>query len=1345
MPTKTQRILDLLPRTFRALPALSALKAVADAPGRELLAAENALAELMRAHWVDHADRGAEAILDLELFAALYGLAPRADESVEEFREHLKRFVRTFLEGTVTVPGILRIAAENLGLRIADGPGEIDGWWRGADPELIETERGPGEAAPAEPARIAGTADLAGGVALGAATILQLKVDGAVSVEIDLAGTADADGLSGLDDVAASINAAVAEPVASHDDRFLTLTSPTAGAAGSLELLELADEIDAAPRLFGFTPRHASGEAAGPARLRGPELADPLDLTAERYLRLAVDGTLPAEIDCAGADPGATTLGEVRARINAALGAEVASLDGAALALTSPSEGAASSLVFQTPAAQDARRRLFGDLAATAIFGAAARPARLEGRPDLSGGVDLAERSRVRLRLDNAAAVVVDLAGAEPSRTTLAEIVAAIDDAVGAAVASHDGRAVTVTSTKSGPTSRVAFLKLDGDASDLVFGVSPRIYHGKDAGDDLLPGPLVVTRRRRFVSRAAVTDASKALFGFVEGKAEGRPAAAARVVGTPDLSRGVDLSEARWLRLALDGGEAADVEVAGLRPRTTALGELVERLAGAFGEGVASHDGRHLVLTSPSRGATSAIAFEPPRATDALDEVLGAAPGTVRGTAATRVAFTGTVDLAAGADLEAGAAVRLGVDGADPVEIVLTEAAAHLGLGELVTVINLALGGAVAAHDGVRLRLVSPSQGASSRLEFAVPAGGDATPALFGIAGPRVYQGREATPAVVTGHPVAGPLDMSTARFLRLAVDGSALFEVDLASAAESAAAVTLGEAAASLDETVATPIATVDGGRLVLTSPTTGLSSRLTLEHSTAGDARALLFGDVDDGVSGADPSPAVLTGEVDLLAPVDLADRRLLRLAVDGGDPIDVEVAGAAPETTLLAEVVAALNAAVPGIAAATDDDRLELTSPSAGDASRLAVLPRRYLEVVEYPPEAAAVERAVRHGGAWTVHNTGAAGVHATIEVLAPRGAFGAAVVHRDLAVKVRLREALPPGDLWRLALDPATGLVATIEDSQGTVRDLDPSRLAVDFLGSDAPSWPANVLALPRGRVGWLYLECLAARFDEARFDEARFAGEPCFEPGVFDASRFATEEDGGAVFADEDDLPPEVEVAVRWTSHRPGAFEVNLPAELPSRFGGRFGEARFGSDAGEVYEAVALEPPVDENHLIERLKSSMLVRGEEVAVVPLGFEAAEVPFRKPRPLTLGGPDQPAELYLAVPGGDGFLKICVRPPEDEAAGEERPCAFGEWGNEIALAVRPAGPGLYDVIVSFAGARFENARAIVAGPAPPALAEELLRPGPIGVLQAKAAGVAARVTRDRAELPESDPQKP
>src|SRR5260370_1341365 len=137
MPTKTDRILGYLPRTFQTSPRPPVLYPVVDTFGRELLVAENSLSAVMLSHWVDFADKGTATIVDLAGIAALYGLAPRDDESVEEFREHLKHYVRTFLEGTVTVQGILRITAEVLGLHIADSNADLSAWWQWRGSALV--------------------------------------------------------------------------------------------------------------------------------------------------------------------------------------------------------------------------------------------------------------------------------------------------------------------------------------------------------------------------------------------------------------------------------------------------------------------------------------------------------------------------------------------------------------------------------------------------------------------------------------------------------------------------------------------------------------------------------------------------------------------------------------------------------------------------------------------------------------------------------------------------------------------------------------------------------------------------------------------------------------------------------------------------------------------------------------------------------------------------------------------------------------------------------------------------------------------------------------------------------
>ncbi len=1432
MATKTERILGYLPLTFQAAAGRSALRAVVGAFGGELLSAENSLAALMRAHWVDHADKGAAEILDLGRLAALYGLAPREDEAVEEFREHLKRFVRTFLEGTVTVRGILRVTSEALGLHLDE---ELDAWWDRANDLLISVEPRQDDAArtvfgfgaataagrPAQPARVTGLPDLSGGADLREDWILRIGIDGGSVVEINLkAGEGDLAHVP-LDHLKAKIDAVLGLGVASHDGRFLTLASPTSGPGSRLELVE--GSRDAAGPVLGLPPFTVFGTDARPARVIGQvDLSGGANLAHERFLRIEVDGTLLREVDCAGSAsaPAATQLGEVCAEINTAFGFTLATHDGKHLSLTSPTSGAGSTLGFQQPAAGDARERLFGPIPSFHV-GSDAEPARFTGTRDLSRGIDLSLDSEIQMGIDGGAPVTVVCAGANPSDTRPQEIVLALNTALGGEVVSFDGRFLTVTSPTAGGTGEIAFRPApSGDATQEIFGLHPRVFRGTapaparilgtreiaESGADVSarhllglainggarltidlragiadPGqasldelrdainatagvavaahdgrelhltsptaggasrlaiePLDTVRRRRFVTRATLADeASRALFGFVTRQARGVAPTSARVIGKLDLSHGVDLRVGRFLRIAVDG-QTRDVDCAGARPRATLLEDVVAKINVAFGDPkppIATHDGRRLLLLSPGAGAESRIAFEPPRLGDALDAVLDVEPGTVRGRAATGVRFLGTVQLPDGADLPAGAAVKLGVDGNPPVEIALP--AGHRGLSEIVLAINLALGADVARHDGTRLSLASPTQGSGSRLDVAVPAGTNVTAALFGIAGPRSYHGTDAEPARVTGtRDLSAGADQRTDRILRLTVDNAPARDLDCAAGAVNLQSVQLPEIVTALNSSLGAEVASQAGGRLVLTSQTPGAAGRITLERHGLGDARRLLFGDVPDATTGEAAQPAVITGEVDLLGPVDLDRRRSLRVAVDGDRPVDVKVAGSLPRQTFLDEVVAALNAEIPGLAAATPDDRLRLTSPTAGEASRLEVVPLRFLEVQEYPPAPAEVTHPARHGDRWSVVNRGAAESGLEIAIRAPHGAAGPGLASLTLGLELRLLAALSAGETARLWTDDAGDPRAEITSAEGTTRQIPADSILVRALPPRAGTEAA--VSLPRGRTEWIYLECAGSRFDQAFFDKARFAGGPCAGPGVFDVSRFVPGPGPDqAVFAADPSPAPEVEVTLRWQSHRPAAFTVNLPADLPARFGGRFNEARFGAETPETFAGVVTEPPGDERDVKELInegledeegailvRDSRLVRASRVPRVPIGFEGVKMPFRKPQLLRLGTETLPAKLYLTEEGMEGFLEI-------------RAAEAGTWGNEVAVVARPAGPGRWDVTIHFRGARFENARQTVLGAPLPPLAQDLLAPGPIGILQAKAAGVEARVTRDRAEL--------
>jgi hypothetical protein len=1448
MPTKTDRILSYLPGTFRALPRPTALYSVVDAFGSELLQAENSLAAFMAAHWVDHADRGAELVSDLDKIGALYGLAAREDETVEEFREHLKRYIRIFLDGPATVQGILRVAAEALQLRIKDNYADIDSWWtRPLNSTISVTRRGDDAAellfgarpvaspgASARSAQITGSVDLSGGAELGGGAILRLKVDGAPLVEIDLAAQAGS-----LDAIVDAINNKAGPGIASLDGNFLKLAAPVAGSQSRLEIRD--GPGDAAPSLLGLRPRIYHGSAAVAARVIGKaELGGgPVDLTDARYLRLQIDGKQPVEIDCGGANPAARTLDQIRNAINAELLMPVASHDTHFLSLTSPTTGFASTIAFLAAPAQDARERLFGQVAAF-YAGQDERSAIAVSANNLGRGVDLSVRSKLRIQLDNGPAITISCAGANPGRTLLSEITAAINAQLAEGVASHDGQFLRIASPTTGPASTIAFESPAAieDATDILFGIAPRLLTGTparsiqitgtadltrhldaagketpgvdlgalrrlqlrvdgappievnlaSAADDprratlgeiseainsaagqtvashdgthlILTSPtpgaegsveivrLTVKRLRSFVTRAFIEgEAAQPVFGFISKEAHGSAEKRARVEGSVDLSRSVDLRAARLLRVAIDGAPAKEIDGASpRRPRATLIGDVVDQLKQNGVNASPSEDGTGLVLTSPSAGASSRIQFETPHA--ALAVLLGMEPGIFRGRAATRVKFTGLADLSGGIDLGTASKIKLSIDGEEhEIDCAKATHPAHTSPGDIVVAINTAFGGKqVVRSENGHIVLTSLADGETSLIQFAAPSGADATKLIFGIAPPREYRGTKAFPARVVGNiDLSGGADVNARRFLMIAAGGGQALEIDCAGDAADPSARTLSEIVSTINATLATlavpVVASKKNDRLVLETTETAATARLDLLPHQGSDAREKLFGNfsVDEG---RDPTPAVLIGEIELLGPVDLSDRGLIRIAIDGNPPQDFDVAGPAPSSTSLDDIIANINAMYPGLASARDNN-LQLVSPTRGAASRIDLLPLRALELIDYPPTPMAYppegERPTQPGDTWRLNNDGAADATLEVEFIARAGIVGPQLANLTLGQRVRVLEVVRPGEQLKLWRESGGGIRAAITgpDTDRVVPEsnilsgpLDPT-WAADFSDADK----SVALLLPSGRSQWNYLDCHGARFDSDRFDTARFAGGTCRERAVFNISHFAQSNvnGDGAVFSSRPPVSdPAVELRFRWPSHQPGAFTLNLPAELPEKFGATFNQARFANaksgnpEEGERFEGVVTEPAGDPDHIVKRIEGvSKLVTARIVTRVPLGFDPVTMPFRKPRRLSLASETTPAAIYLAEKDVPGFMELTAREP-------------GAWGNSIRVVARKAGPALFDVTISFPGARFENGRRTVLGVENlPSLTEDLLKPGPIGILQAKAAGVFASVTRDRAE---------
>jgi hypothetical protein len=1168
MPSKTERILSYLPGTFRPLANRSALRAIAQAFGQELLQAENSLVNVMLAHWVDYADKDEQAIEDLAAIASLYGLAPRPDERVEAFREHLKRYVRTFLEGTVTVQGLLRVTAEALGLHIADAYEDLDTWWTRDSDTLTEQLPCGNDAAQyllgfpfaeasgrsAEAARVTGSVDLSHGVDLRPASFLRLEIEDIGPEEIDLVvGAADPARVS-PDEIVDRINLEMGVQVAYTDGRHVVLIAPSRGPESQIEVQYVPS--DAAEQMLGLAPRTYRGTAAQAATVtRTVDLSEgTIDLGEAWYLRVTIDGRHVAEIDCARFEPQKVTLDQLTERINQAFDMEVASHDGKRLTLTSPSTGSGSTIRFEPPAAQEATRLLFGPVPAF-VVGRDAQPARFTSRRDLSAGVDLNERGNIQLQIDEGGEVTIHCAGVDPAATKIREIVEAINSAVGKRVATHDGHRITITSPSKGRSSEIVIgYPPEADATEEILGIGPRIFHGtapaqarilgerdlgeginlsarhllqitwnggtpqivdlrkhvqdgesvtlndlRDAINQALEGPvathdgerlilitpesgsarsLVVApiqdvEPRRFTTRAKILDeAAPSVFGFLDREACGTAATNARLAGKKDLSRSVDLRQRRFLRLTVDDHRTVDIDCAGLRPAVTTLREIVDNINAelkdvrslrntleALDQVVADDDGRGLVLISPSVGARSRIKLETPHATDALPVLLDVEPGTVEGEDATRVRFTGTVDLSDGVDLRDADRICIGVDGQDPVEIPCTGAdPASTSLSEIVDAVNDALAQPIASADreGRYLQLASRKAGEESQLVFEVPEGGpDASETILGFTPPRSYHGADAASARITGERnLSGGINLEVSRFLRLGVDGGDVKPIDCAADAASATSVQLHEIEQAINEAVGETVASDDGQHLILTSPQAGSASSITLEaHADPEiDARGMLLGDVADEVRGQDPTPAVITGTRDLRTPVNLNLRRQIRLSVDGSRAIDIDVSGPDPNATFLDEIVAAINQVFPDVASGTETDRLQLVSTTSGAGSHLSLQPLRYLQVMEYPLHPQPPEpQLVRHGDAWTATNEGAAEVSVEGCISAPHGTYGPALVNEAEGWGVRLFTHVYPGDVARVWPDHEAGLRAEVTPPDGEPRPVPGDRIRVGPLG------------------------------------------------------------------------------------------------------------------------------------------------------------------------------------------------------------------------------------------------------------------------------------------------------
>jgi len=260
---------------------------------------------------------------------------------------------------------------------------------------------------------------------------------------------------------------------------------------------------------------------------------------------------------------------------------------------------------------------------------------------------------------------------------------------------------------------------------------------------------------------------------------------------------------------------------------------------------------------------------------------------------------------------------------------------------------------------------------------------------------------------------------------------------------------------------------------------------------------------------------------------------------------------------------------------------------------------------------------------------------------------------------------------------------------------------------------------------------MIVQCDSARFDAATTTVRASQAAPCAVPGIFNVSRFNAKPTmvirmppyrrtrALQPFAADQLLT----VSATWKSHRPGAFVVNLPADLPDSFGARFNAARFASQS--------------EERSIRRHRPRSARRTPAISARSWQHERQIA-----RPREIGLP--------SVPGSDGNRRCAVCPAAQALSHRRRadrrarftcnstasPALSGfsrairARGHQISITVRFAAPAIFDLTVSHAAARFECARVIALtggvlkpGEYPLPASREVIKPGPVGAVQANA----------------------
>lgn len=449
---KTEKILKHLPDLYGKFDRRSLLYWMMDVFGQRMQEAENDLVEVMKTHWIDYA----EDIKDLALIGSLYGVktedfeipGSEDDENLRRmkldiFKHRLKDTIQAYLEGGGTLRAVWMLTKASLGVKTEPlkipSSGPVKSMLiNQANSLIFGTESKKVTGRDGLSASIKGTVDLSSDKDLRIHRYAKVIIDKYGPREPDCSG--DNPASTTLDEVCNKINQAfpeISDDVASHDGTYVTLTSPTTGPEGKVELQPRCIEIIENPE-------------------KNAEFVTPLLKNRDRWL-MQNRGIAPAV-------PEITIYAERPMH-----GPILFNMDtGVVINFLVPLNKGDWLEAERAP--KWANSVLFGKEFEIAI-GSDNEPAKIIGQVNLKDGVNLSGERFIRLKIDSRNPKVIDCSGETPESTAIDEICERINElfpGVASIKDEHENKYIVLTSPIQGTESRLELQKGDYLTAQLI-------------------------------------------------------------------------------------------------------------------------------------------------------------------------------------------------------------------------------------------------------------------------------------------------------------------------------------------------------------------------------------------------------------------------------------------------------------------------------------------------------------------------------------------------------------------------------------------------------------------------------------------------------------------------------------------------------------------------------------------------------------------------------------------------------------------------------------------------------------------------------------------------------------